>query len=109
MQYLASLLRQNDVETLFCQNNDVIIASCVRWAVFALSRVAILGALVVFVLLFKYMTILYVGEDRGTGARGLGAGKSEFWAGVPEKKNREKWGGGRDEKKWAGVGGWTRG
>ena len=27
----TSLLRQNDVATLFWRNNDVIIASCVRW------------------------------------------------------------------------------
>ena len=44
----------------------------------------------------------------GRGQMGRGRGgqtKSEFWAGVPEKKkSREKWGGGREEKKWAGVG-----
>ena len=42
------------------------------------------------------------------GSDGQGAGgqtKSEFWAGVPEKKKvGKKWGGGREEKKWAGVG-----
>ena len=28
---IMSLLRQNDVVTSFCCNNDVIIASCVHW------------------------------------------------------------------------------
>ena len=33
---LKSLLRQNDVATLFWRNNDFIIASCARWDCFAM-------------------------------------------------------------------------
>ena len=37
--------------------------------------------------------------------RGAGAGKkSEFWAGVPEKKIRKKRGRGLGGKNWAGAG-----
>ena len=44
------------------------------------------------------------------GSDGWGGGKkSEFWAGVPGKKNRKKTGRGREEKNWVGVGDWTPG
>ena len=47
------------------------------------------------------------GPEAGSDGQGAGGQtKSEFWAGVPEKKKKvgKKWGGGREGKKWAGVG-----
>ena len=35
---ITSLLRQNDVATSFCRNNDVIIVSCARWVVLWSNR-----------------------------------------------------------------------
>ena len=41
---------------------------------------------------------------------GKGGGKKcEFGAGVPEKKNKEKWCGGREKKNGRGSGGENRG